>query len=133
MFASPKGAKMKRITLVLGLVILTAAASFAQTFDFTLVNDTGYTIDSVYVSPAASSDWEENVLDAKSLDDGDKVEIVFDPEYEAILLSYGVDTYDLKVVYDDDSSDEWTNLKLEDISELTLSLDDTGNGIASVK
>jgi hypothetical protein len=46
--------------LVLPCLAPSAVAQGKQ--DFSLVNQTGYDISEVYVSPANSSDWEEDVL-----------------------------------------------------------------------
>jgi hypothetical protein len=121
---------MKRFTMTVLVLALCAAASFAQVFDFTLTNKTGYTIDEIYVTPADASHWGEDVLDVDTLANGKSVEIKFHPDYEKILLAFGVDLYDLKVVYADNSEDVWQDLKLEEIEKITLSLDKNGNGIA---
>ena len=46
--------------VALPCLVLLAFAQGKQ--NFTLVNQTGYDISEVYVSPANSSDWEEDVL-----------------------------------------------------------------------
>jgi hypothetical protein len=124
---------MKRILIVLSMLAVFAVGISAQTFDFTLVNKTGYTIDQVFVSPADDDDWGEDVLGEDQLLNGKSFEITFDKTYEALLLAFGVDKYDLKCEYTDGSSDEWYDLKLEDINTLTLTLDKKGNGVASWK
>jgi hypothetical protein len=124
---------MKKWLVTFALVALCAVASFAQTFDFTLVNKTGYAITSVNVSPSGDDNWGEDVLGEDILVDGDSFEIQFDSAYEAALLLFGVDKYDLKCSYKDGSSDEWYNLKLEDINYIVLSLDKKGNGVATYR
>ncbi|MBF0148222.1 MAG: argininosuccinate lyase [Magnetococcales bacterium] len=82
--------------------------------DFTLVNKTGYTLDQVYVSPAHSDDWEEDILGRDTMDDGESVPIHF---------SRNVTTceWDLKVVYyDDNSSAVWSNIDLCSVSKITI-------------
>ncbi len=124
---------MKKLAALLGILVLTAAASFAQVFDFTLVNKTGDTIQAVYVSPSIDDEWGEDVLGEDVLEDGDSFEIIFDEDYEEELLEYDIDEYDLRCEYEDGSYDEWTNIVLEEIVQLTISLDKKGNTVAKVK
>jgi len=94
--------------------ILGSTSAMAGKQDFTVVNATGYTISEVYVSPSKAGDWEEDILGRDVLAEGERTEITF---------SRGTDTckWDLKVVYEDDnSSAEWGNLNLCDISVVTL-------------
>jgi hypothetical protein len=123
---------MKRFSIALCFLLVFAAVSFAQVFDFTLVNNTGRTITEVYCAPADDDEWGEDVLGVDVLENGNQVEVSFDAAYEKILLAYGVDKYDLKVVYDNGSNMVWKNLKLADFTMLTLTV--KGNtGTASWK
>jgi hypothetical protein len=82
--------------------------------DFTLVNKTGYDISAVYVSPAKSSDWEEDVLGKDTLDDGDSWNIKFHRATKTCK-------WDLKVVYlDDDSEAIWGGIDLCAVSKITI-------------
>lgn len=81
--------------------------------DFTLYNKTGYTIDKVYVSPSASSDWESDVLGRDQLSDGDSVHITFSRADKSCK-------WDLKVVWTDDSSSEWTGFDLCSVSKIKI-------------
>lgn len=122
-----------RLCLVLGLFLVTSAALSAQVFDFTLVNKTGFIIDEVYVSPADDNEWGEDVLGVDVLANGKSVEITFDETYEFLLLAFEVELYDLKVVDEDGDEYFWTDLKLETISNIEISLDKKGNGLAKIK
>jgi hypothetical protein len=124
---------MKRTAVFLSLLLVLALGAFSQTFDFTLMNKTGYTIDKVFVSPAGDDEWGEDVLGEDQLKNNKSFEIKFPADYEAILLAFDVDKYDMKCEYTDGSSDEWTGLKLEDITYITLTLDKKGNGVATWK
>lgn len=124
---------MKKFSLVAAMLVLAATASFAQVFDFTVHNATGYDIDSVYVAPANDDKWGDDVMGEDQLEDGKSVEIKFDKVYEAALLLLNVDKYDLRIEYSDGSSEEYYDLKLEDITDLTLALDKKGNGVATWK
>jgi len=123
---------MKRLSFVAVFMVVLAAASFAQVFDFTLYNNTNRTITEVYCAPADDDEWGEDVLGVDVLQNGNSVEVSFDAAYEKLLLAYGVDKYDLKVVFENGSNMVWKNLKLADFSELTLTV--KGNtGTASWK
>lgn len=94
--------------------VMSATSAMAGKQDFTVINATGYTISEVYVSPVKTDDWEEDILGRDVLADGERTDITF---------SRSVDTckWDLKVVYEDDNSTaEWGNLNLCDISTVTL-------------
>jgi len=90
-----------------------AAPALAGDQDFTLVNKTGYTIDYVYVSPRSSDDWGKDVMGQDSLDNGEKVNIVFSARNS-------VCRYDMMVKYDDGDKSNWSDLNLCDISKITL-------------
>lgn len=100
----------------LAVLVLLAGAAFASPAgeqDFILNNSIGVTIREVYVSPTSTTDWEEDVLGADVLPQGESVEITFDDgEYEEL--------WDLKVVTENGASWVWTELDLTAISEVTL-------------
>src|SRR3954468_3096793 len=100
------------------LVILALAPSRAQAesvLDFVLVNDTGYTIDKVFVSPSKLEEWGEDVMGPDDqVPDGKSVKIHFNRAHEK-------DTkWDIKIVFDDGEYRYWTNLDLSTISEVTV-------------
>lgn len=92
-----------------------AAASAAEARqDFTLVNATGYDVKAVYVSPARSNDWEEDVLGDDTLDDGTSVNIHFAAKTKTCR-------WDLKVVYAIDDTDAvWQNIDLCKVAKITI-------------
>jgi hypothetical protein len=111
---NPMRAIIAIAALLFGLAIPGGSASAAGKQDFTLLNKTGYRIDKVYVSPAASDDWEEDVLGRDVLDDGESVDISFHREATGCK-------WDLKVVYaDDDSSAIWHGFDICSISKITI-------------
>jgi hypothetical protein len=124
---------MKRFFLVMLMATVLAAGVFAQIFDFTLVNKTGFTINAIFVSPADDDEWGDDVLELDVLPNNKSVDIEFDEDYEDLLIAFDIDKYDLKCEYEDGSVDEWYDLKLEDIVTLTLTLDKKGNGVATWK
>ncbi len=101
------------------LLVGAAAALFAVSSasaadqDFTLDNETGYTIEKVFVSATKADDWEDDVLGKDTLEDGDAVKIHFARAEKACR-------FDLKVVYDDGDDAVWTNLNLCEISKVEL-------------
>ncbi|MGQ3017804.1 argininosuccinate lyase [Phenylobacterium sp.] len=106
-------------TLAAGLTalfVLAAAPAMAGDQDFTLTNATGYTIEQVYVAPSRSDNWEEDVMGADVLSDGEAVDIVFD-------AAEGECNFDLKVVYDDGEEAVWSRLDLCTISSVAISYD----------
>lgn len=82
--------------------------------DFSLVNKTGYELKALYVSPSKSDDWEEDVLGQDTLDDGQAVNIHFNPKTKTCK-------WDLKVTYsDDDSSAVWHDIDLCKVEKITI-------------
>ena len=84
--------------------------------DFELVNKTGYIIKEVSVSPAKAKNWHDNdeLLQGREFGDGDVLKITFNPKAQA-------EHWDLQVVFaGDDDTEEFDDLKLSDISKVTL-------------
>ncbi|MFY8106167.1 MAG: hypothetical protein ACOVKO_04565 [Elstera sp.] len=101
-------------TLIAVSILLSSAIAQAQSKqDFRLTNKTGYTIDKVFVAPSKSKDWEEDVLGKDVLKNGEWINITF-PKKNQIC------SYDLKVVYDDDTPAEWYNFNLCEISKISI-------------
>lgn len=93
--------------------------------DFVLENATGVDIYQLYVSPASSDQWEEDVLGVDVLEAGDSVEISFDREEDAAY-------WDLMVMDEAGDSIQWGRLKLTEISEVKLMIKN-GQAIAEVQ
>lgn len=81
--------------------------------DFTLVNETGVVINSVYISPHSVNAWEEDILGQAKLDDGESVDITFSRKEKAAK-------WDLRIEDSDGNAIEWESLNLLQISKLTL-------------
>jgi hypothetical protein len=107
-------ASLASILFVIGSLIPTAAYA-ESALDFVLVNDTGYTIDKVFVSPSKLEEWGEDVMGPDDqVPDGKSVKIHFSRAHEK-------DTkWDLKIVFTDNEYRYWTNLDLSTISEITI-------------
>jgi len=99
--------------LTLALVTPTPAKADSA-LDFVLVNDTGYTIDKIFVSPSKVEEWGEDVMGQDQLEDGKSVKIHFSRAHEK-------DTkWDIKVVFIDNENRYWSDLDLSTISEVTI-------------
>ena len=86
--------------------------------DFELVNDTGYDLKNLYISPTASNDWADDVLGEDTLANGQTVKIHF-PGGRGETCQW-----DLKVTYSDDTSHEWTSVNLCEITTVTVKYDE---------
>lgn len=87
-----------------------------EALDFTLVNQTGYTIKALYIGASGTGDWtkEDEVLKGKTFAPGTELPIEFHPKATA-------EKWDIMVTWADGSgSEEWTNLDLTEITKLTL-------------
>ena len=107
---------MKKLLVAALLAGAFASPAAAGTQDFTILNNTGYPIEQVYVSASAKDEWEEDVLGRDTLPAGDRTKISFDRDEDACL-------WDLKVVYADEQSAEWQGLNLCELSVVALSYD----------
>jgi len=102
------------IAALLAASMLAPAAAGAQgKQDFTLRNNTGYTISEVYVSSSKTNDWEEDVLGRDVLENGERVDISFPRKEKACK-------HDLKVVYEDGEEAEWEGFDLCQVSTIGL-------------
>lgn len=119
-----------RVFLSLGIIALFITASaFARTgkHSFILHNLTGVEINSLYVSPHDSKDWEDDILGRDTLPSGESLKIIFDDRENSAK-------WDLKITDQNKNALEWENLNLSEISELTLHWDaKKSKGWADVK
>ena len=119
-------ARMNRSVLIaLFLLLATAGAVFAGKQDFTLVNQTGFDIHEVYLSPHGGDDWEEDVMGKGILADGQSVAIKF-------ARTDKTKDWDLKVVDKDGRAIVWEKLNFLEISKVTLHYKD-GKAAADVE
>lgn len=100
-------------TLLAGALLLWAAAAQAGEQDFTLLNETGYQIDRLYISSTKTNQWEEDILGEDPLPTGESVEIEFDAEENQCR-------WDIKAVYDDGEPVVWTGVDLCSLHRITL-------------
>ena len=107
---------MRMLVAVVALTCLAGIAAQAGKQDFTLVNNTGYQIDKVFVSSVGTKSWEEDIMGKEALGDGENVPISFEKG------TRGRD-YDLKVVYHDSDEAEWHNVNLCELSTIHIHWD----------
>ena len=119
-------ARMNRSVLIaLFLLFATAGPVFAGKQDFTLINQTGFDIHEVYLSPHGGDDWEEDVMGKGILADGQSVAIKF-------ARTDKTKEWDLKVVDKDGKAIVWEKLDFLEISKVTLHYKD-GKAAADVE
>jgi hypothetical protein len=100
----------------------------ANNLDFALTNLTGATLQAIYVSPTDSRGWEENVLGNDKLQDGDTINLKFDPAERAGL-------WDLRVEAANGYYAEWKCIDLRTVTKITLhiTLDEGAAGVAEIE
>jgi len=110
---------------LLSLLLLTISPAFAGDQDFTLHNRTGVEIHELYVSPHSADNWEEDILGKDTLATDDDLEIKFSPKENAEL-------WDLKIVDGKGNPVVFEKLKLTEITDVTLKIED-GDPVAYTK
>ena len=93
-----------------------SSASSDKKQDFTLVNKTGVIIDQLFIAPHSSDDWEEDILGADVLGDGETLDIKFHRSQTDAM-------WDLKIQDTKGNSVEWENLNLLKTKKVTLHYD----------
>lgn len=106
--------KMRTLVLSMLLLVLFCSCAYASKLDFTLVNNTGYRIDIVNVTPATSDSWEEDIMGKDYLENGQSVSIHFPAKADSKL-------WDLQIVYTNGENFFWYDLDLTTVSTVTLS------------
>lgn len=101
--------------LLLAALMLCSAAATAADYYVDISNRTGYTIMYMYVSPATTSSWEEDVLGSQVLPDGETRRVN--------LRGYQSPVFDIKLV--DTDGDSYTFWRV-DVSrqDITVTLND---------
>jgi hypothetical protein len=108
---------LKVLFLTALFVMSLASVAFAGAQDFVLVNNTGYPIYVVNVSPASTNNWEEDILGKQILNNG-----------EALQVNFGAGStqyWDIQAVFEDNSSLSWYNIDLLSVAQVTLNNDGT--------
>ena len=105
--------KMRTLVLTTLLIMLVCSCAYAAKLDFTLVNNTGYRIDIVNVTPATSDSWEEDIMGKDYLENGQSVNIHFPSKANSRL-------WDLQIVYTNGENFFWYDVDLTAVSTVTL-------------
>ena len=103
----------RRFIGLAGALGLTPALLTAGEQDFSLVNKTGFVIESLHITPHSSDEWGDDILGKDTLGDGETLNITFHRKEKAA-------NWDLKVEDGDGKSFTWEKLNLLEISEVTL-------------
>lgn len=94
-----------------------AAKIRCEDLNFTIVNNSGKTIDKIYLSPSHYSDWApEDGMTHYPLHHGEYLDVDFPDRCNYYVQPY----YDLRVEYRDGSYDEWTELDLYKINKMGI-------------
>lgn len=109
---------MKKTLLAVALFFAIALSSFGQAQDFTLVNGTDFVISYVYISPASSDQWGDDILTVDVLGSQDECEISFEGHDEC--------AWDIKAVAADGSEAVWSGIDLCEYWVITLAMGDDG-------
>lgn len=108
---------VRTVAVCLAFGALAAApAAFAGTQDFTLVNETGVDIYSLFISETSNDEWEEDVLGEDTLPDGDRVEITFSGRSACL--------WDMMITDDEGDDVTWQGINLCESSVVILRCDD---------
>ncbi len=111
-----KAIKSLRIFIMVAAIVMSiSAVCFAGPQDFVLVNNTGYPIYQVNISPASSNDWQEDVLGKQILNNGEALQVGFN--------SGNVQMWDINAIFEDGSSIAWYGIDLLSTSQVTLNKD----------
>lgn len=115
----------KRLIVALALLIglaFSARMAFAGAQDFVLHNDTGVEIHELYVSPADTDNWEENLIEGQTIPGDGSCTVSFDPSHEAQM-------WDIMVKDSEGNGLYWRDVDLIQATEITLH----PNGVAEIK
>lgn len=104
---------MKKTLLGMLMVLFLSACAFAGELDFTLINQTGFAIAKVFVSPTSQKEWGDDVMGSDMLENGGSVDIKFSPKEDEKV-------WDLKVIDKDGGEVYWTGIDLSKTEKVTL-------------
>lgn len=105
---------MKSLLAASALVMaLTTLPAFAGEETLTVNNKTGYTISEIYIAPASSNEWEEDIMGDDQLETDTSVDIDFSKSEDTCK-------WDMRAVYDDKTTAVWRNIDLCKISTISL-------------
>jgi hypothetical protein len=98
------------------VLAMPAWSTSTGTQDFVLINQSGSTIYSLYVSESARDDWEEDILGDNTLLDGGRLKIVFSGRAACL--------WDILAEDPDGNQLEWSSINLCEVSVVVLKCND---------
>lgn len=108
----------KKFLFVVVMFFIVSINSFAQEQNFTLVNETDFVVSYVYISPASSDEWGDDILTVDVLGAGDECDVYFN--------GHDGCAWDIKAVASDGSSAVWSGIDLCEYYVITLTMTDDG-------
>ena len=99
--------------LAISLIVANAHASLADRRDFTVHNNTDYSIQELYVSPHSANNWEEDILGSGVVQAHRAAKVHFSDSLDDCY-------YDIKAVYEDGDTSVKYNVDLCSISDFTF-------------
>lgn len=109
---------MRKAFFAVALFLIIGITSFGQEQNFTIVNGTDFVISYVYISPASSDQWGDDILTVDVLGAGDECDVYFEGHDEC--------AWDIKAVAADGSSAVWSGIDLCEYYVITLTMTDDG-------
>lgn len=106
-----------RIKVLFAALLMVCSSSLVMAADYyvDITNRTGYTLYYMYVSPADSQSWEEDVLGNDVLVDGETQRVT--------ITGYNSSIFDIRVV--DEDNDSYTFWKVDvSTQDVVVTLDD---------
>lgn len=116
------------IGMLMVMIMVLPSVGLAGSQDFNLINDSAVDIVGLWVAPANSDNWEENLLEGAYLPAGYSVPITFDN-------SNNVQWWNIKIKDSNGKVFKWENkdYDLTQISEITFRLKDSNNAVINYK
>lgn len=93
---------------------LVATPAIAAKQNFAVVNQTGFVVVSLNVSPSAEINWGPDILGREVLANGETAQVSFD-------RGEGICQWDIRVTYSDGDTGDWRQVNLCEVTEVTLS------------
>jgi len=111
----------KKILVLFVMILFTVSSGFSQALTFNIVNNTGYDLYGLYVSPAEDSNWGDDLLTNEMFFNGNEVTVDIREDYGKTCM------FDIRVTIDASEVDDivFTQADLCRIHTITLNDDGT--------
>ncbi|MGN0941812.1 MAG: hypothetical protein ACI4OA_08920 [Selenomonadaceae bacterium] len=115
-----KSIKSLKVMFLTALFVMAmSAVAFAGPQDFVLVNNTGFPIYTINISPASTDQWQEDILGSQILGNGEALQVNFN--------AGNTQMWDINAVFEDGSSISWYDIDLLSTYQVTLNNDGTAS------